>query len=144
MASSVRPSHGSAHPCASCPVMVPALSGDQARQLPRGCKQLWAQNAGRQVWAFAPTYQSPRSKKLVSKALVCMHRHGAGSNGDAARHDDGQWHAHAAWNGHGCSWDDGHAHAASSMMYSRCHAIALICKHFLGQPHSAVILLCFG
>ena len=42
-----------------------------------------------------------------------MHRHGAGSYGHAAGHDDGEWHGHAARNGHGCSRNDGHAHAAS-------------------------------
>ncbi len=44
---------------------------------------------------------------------VLLSRHGAGSHGHAAGHDDGKWHAHAAGDGHGCSGHDGHAHAAS-------------------------------
>ena len=64
-----------------------------------------------------------------------MCRHGASSNGDAARHDDGEWHAHAARNGHGCARNDGHAHAASRMTGTHCQ---------LSAWTSEALLSCWG
>ena len=52
-------------------------------------------------------------------------RHGACPNEHAARHDDGKWHAHAAWNGHGRSRHDRDAHAAS--------LTAAISRHIAGM-----------